>query len=377
MIPILKNAVEHGYGQPGFNVTCLPQLNAVLEAHSFLRSPALVQVGGIAMGFLGGADEYGTASLEDRRRGAERICRAVEELEKEYSVPVAINADHAKDIETISMVIDAGFTSVMIDGSHLPLDQNKELTREVVKLAHQNGVTVEAELGVLSGMEDDIFSEKSSYTDPMDVVDFVADTGVDCLALSYGTKHGAMKGTDVKLRREIVIASRENLKHRGFDVPLVSHGSSTVPSYIVSDINRTGGRLDGFGGIPVSELKAVIESGIGKINIDTDMRLSITRNIREYVYSGETQNTTGVADIRSRLEENPAEIDFRVFLKEFQGPLVENLSPQSPETAAVFDAIDRGVKEIVCQLLVQFGAVGRNSTFIAPSLAEMAENYRI
>ncbi len=161
-------------------------------------------------------------------------------------------------MESVKAAIAGGYTSVMIDGSSLPFDENKELTREVVKYAHARGVSVEGELGVLAGVEDHVFAASSTYTNPLSAVEFVRDTGVDALAISYGTMHGASKGKNVKLRREIPIAIRECLAHEDLDCALVSHGSSTVPQYIVREINELGGQIGEAHGIPVAELLEAI-----------------------------------------------------------------------------------------------------------------------
>ena len=250
MSAILENTLTQGYAQGAFNFTCFPQLKAILETHEIFHSPAIVEIGGIALGYLGNAADMNNATLEEKTRGAENVIAMLKQLDPLFTIPVAIHADHVKDLATIKMLVDKGFTSVMIDGSHLSFEENAELTREVVRLAHPHGVTVEAELGILAGTEDKIFSEESTYTNPLKVVDFIKKTGADCLALSYGTKHGVKKGLKVKLRREIVIAAAENLRHERLKAVLVSHGSSTVPAYLVEDINALGGKLEGVGGIP-------------------------------------------------------------------------------------------------------------------------------
>ena len=150
----------------------------------------------------------------------------------------------------------------MIDGSSLPFDENVELTREVVKYAHERGVSVEGELGVLAGVEDHVFSTTSTYTNPLKAIEFFKKTGVDALAISYGTMHGASKGKNVKLRKEIAIAIKECMMHEGIFGVLVSHGSSTVPKYIVDEINALGGNIQNAYGISIDELKAAIPSGI-------------------------------------------------------------------------------------------------------------------
>jgi fructose-bisphosphate aldolase class II len=189
-----------------------------------------------------------------------------------------LHLDHGKDFDSVKAAIDGGYTSVMIDGSSLPFDENVELTREVVKYAHERGVSVEGELGVLAGVEDHVFSDESTYTNPMKAIEFFKKTEVDCLAISYGTMHGAVKGKNVKLRQEIVIAIKECLRHEKIFGVLVSHGSSTVPQYIVDEINALGGDIKNADGISINEIKHAIACGIGKINVDTDLRLAVTRN---------------------------------------------------------------------------------------------------
>lgn len=376
MYSMLMSAQEKGYAQGAFNVTCFPQLEAVLQAHEIMRSPALIQVGNIAVGYLGDAKEMNNSTLEEKRKGAKNIIKMLDSLKDKYSIPVAINADHSKDFDVIKALIEAGFTSVMYDGSHLPIPENIENTREVVKLAHKYGVTVEAELGILSGKEEHVFSENSTYTNPMDVVDFIKKTGADCLALSYGTTHGVKKGIDVVLRQEIVIASRENLLRSGLNVPLVSHGSSTVPKYIVEDINGYGGKLSGVGGIPISELTSAIEKGICKINIDTDMRLSITRNIRELLFNADqTSDGSTFKAIRSYMSENPSELDFRLYMDVMKKTLLNINEKQDAEQKLLVEAMSRGVLEMVSQLLVQFGSIGYSNRVKVKSLEEMQDFY--
>ena len=278
MRPLLDAAAEKGYAQGAFNVNAVAQAEAVIEVHEMFRSPAIIQGADLANAFMGGRSDFMNGTVEDKRLGARRIAQAVYARAEHSDIPVALHLDHGKDFESVKAAIDGGYTSVMIDGSSLPYERNVELTREVVKYAHPLGVTVEGELGVLAGVEDHVFSSSSTYTDPMLACDFIKKTGADCLAISYGTQHGATKGKNVKLRREIAIAAAENLRHAGLPALLVSHGSSTVPSYIVERINELGGKLSNTNGIPVDELKAAIPCGICKINVDTDIRLAVTRN---------------------------------------------------------------------------------------------------
>jgi fructose-bisphosphate aldolase class II len=238
MRPLLETAVQNGYAQGAFNVNSVAQAEAVIEVHKMFRSAVIIQGADLANAFMGGRSDFKNGTVEDKKLGAKRIANAVYKYAEHANVPVVLHLDHGRDLDSVKAAIDNGYTSVMIDGSSLPYNDNVELTREVVKYAHPLGVTVEGELGVLAGIEDHVFSENSTYTDPMLACDFIKKTGVDCLAISYGTKHGAVKGKNVKLRREIAIATSENLRHAGILPLLVSHGSSTVPQYIVEKINK-------------------------------------------------------------------------------------------------------------------------------------------
>ena len=359
MHSILQPTISENYAHPAFNITAFHQLKGVLQVHENLRTPAIVQIGMMAISFLGEAGDISDSSLDEKARGADRLFGYVQELKETFRIPLVIHADHCKDVETIRMLIKKGFTSVMIDGSHLPFSENIELTREVVKIARPMGVTVEAELGILAGTEDNIFSETSTYTNPMLVPEFIRKTEANCLALSFGTKHGVRKGTSIKLRKEIVSAARENLLHSGYSTALVSHGSSTVPEYIVKEINNLGGKLTGVGGIPVPALQEVIACGIGKINIDTDMRLSITRNIRELLSKSDSvYSDTEAIKIRRNLEENAGEIDFRNFLAPVRSLLLTG-EINSTFDQKIAECLEKGAAEMASQLLVQFNTVAR------------------
>ena len=210
---ILEAADRCRYGQGAFNVNAVAQAEAVIHVHDMFRSPAIIQGADLANGFMGGRTDFMNATLEDKRRGAKRIADAVQKFGTEVSIPLALHLDHGKDFQSCIAAIEGGYTSVMIDGSSLPFEENVELTREVVKYAHERGVTVEGELGILAGVEDHIFSENSSYTNPVKAVEFFKKTKVDALAISYGTMHGANKGKNPKIRKEIAIAIKECLCH--------------------------------------------------------------------------------------------------------------------------------------------------------------------
>ena len=237
------------------------------------------------------------------------------------------------------------------------------------------GVTVEGELGVLAGVEDHVFAASSTYTNPLSAVDFVRKTKVDALAISYGTMHGPSKGKDVKLRREIPIAVRECLAHEGLDCALVSHGSSTVPRYIVDEINELGGNIQNAYGISLTELKAAIPAGINKINIDTDIRLAVTRNMRElFAKRPELQKSESIGGVYKLLLEHPENPDPRAFLPPVFDTVMYGVV-EDDDRAALVAAIEAGVKEAVSTLIVEFGSFGKAPKVEVATLAEMAERY--
>lgn len=170
--PIIDAAVKYGYGQGAFNVNAVAQAKAVIEVHEMFRSPAILQGADLANGFMGGCTDFANATLEDKKRGAKRIADAVKKYGENSSIPVVLHLDHGRDFDSCKAAIDGGYTSVMIDGSSLSFDENVELTREVVKYAHGEGVSVEGELGVLAGVEDHVFSDNSTYTNPMKAIEF-------------------------------------------------------------------------------------------------------------------------------------------------------------------------------------------------------------
>lgn len=374
--PVLEATQKHGYAQGAFNVNAVAQAKAVIEVHEMFRSPAILQGADLANAFMGGRTDFGNGTVEDKQRGAKNIGAAVKRYGEGSPIPVVLHLDHGRDFDSVKVAIAGGYTSVMIDGSSLPFDQNVELTREVVKYAHKRGVTVEGELGVLAGVEDHVFSAASTYTNPLDAVEFFKKTKVDCLAISYGTMHGAAKGKDVKLRREIPIAVRECLMHEGIFGVLVSHGSSTVPKYIVEEINALGGKLQNTSGISLNELKAAIPCGIGKINVDTDIRLAVTRNLKELFASRpELQSSASVGEIYRLLEEKPEQFDPRAFLPPIMDTVMYGNVPDE-DVAAVCGCIERGVHEAVGTLIVEFGSVGKAPLVERVTLDEMAERYR-
>ncbi|PIS46735.1 MAG: fructose-1,6-bisphosphate aldolase, class II [Elusimicrobia bacterium CG08_land_8_20_14_0_20_51_18] len=292
---MFRNAMKDGYAVPAYNFNNMEQIQAIITACVKSKSPVILQVSK-------GARDYANATLL-RWMGKGAI-----EMMKEMTpspIPVALHLDHGDSFEICKSCIDNGFSSVMIDGSALSYEKNVEVTGKVVEYARQYDVTVEGELGVLAGIEDEVSSEHSHYTDPAQVEDFVKKTGVDSLAISIGTSHGAYKfkvkpGESVPpLRFDIL----EEVERRIPGFPIVLHGASSVLQDYITMINKYGGKMDNAVGIPEEQLRKAAKSAVCKINIDSDGRLVMT------------------AVIRKVFAEKPGEFDPRKYL----GPAREDL----------------------------------------------------
>ena len=277
---MFAKAVKGGYAIPAYNFNNMEQMQAIIGACVETKSPVILQVSK-------GARDYANINLlRNMAKGATEYAH-----ELGYDIPIVLHLDHGDSFETCKDCIDNGFSSVMIDGSSLPYDENVAVTRKVVEYAHQFDVTVEGELGVLAGIEDEVSSEVSHYTQPSEVIDFVSKTGVDSLAISIGTSHGAFKFTAAQCTRNadgilvppplrFDILKEIEKKLPGF--PIVLHGSSSVPQEYVKIINEHGGKLKDSVGIPESQLREAAKSAVCKINIDSDGRLAMTAMIRKY-----------------------------------------------------------------------------------------------
>ena len=265
---MFEDAYKGGYAVGAFNVNNMEIIQGIMQAGTKLNAPLILQVSK-------GARAYANHTY---------LVKLVEAAVETSGLPIVLHLDHGPDFETCKACIDGGFTSVMIDGSHLPYEENVALTKKVVDYAHDHGVVVEGELGRLAGIEDDVkvSDEDSSYTKPEEVCDFVGRTGVDSLAIAIGTSHGAYKfkpGQDPKLRIDILEEVEKQLP--GF--PIVLHGASSVIPEFVEEINKYGGKMDNAIGIPESELRKAAEHAVCKINIDSDLRLAMTAAIRKYM----------------------------------------------------------------------------------------------
>lgn len=276
---LFAKAVAGGYAIPAYNFNNLEQLQAIIQACVETKSPVILQVSS-------GARKYANATL--LRNMAKGAVEYAKELGCE--IPIVLHLDHGDTFEICKECIDNGFSSVMIDGSHHSYEENIALTKKVVEYAHAHGVTVEGELGVLAGVEDDVVAEHSTYTRPDEVVDFVTRTGVDSLAISIGTSHGAHKFTPAQCTRNadgilvpppLKFEILEEIEKRIPGFPIVLHGASSVPQEAVADINNNGGAMKEAVGIPEEQLRRAAKSAVCKINIDSDGRLAMTAAIRK------------------------------------------------------------------------------------------------
>lgn len=278
---MFEDAYKGGYAVGAFNVNNMEIIQGIIGAAKKLGSPLILQVSK-------GARAYANHTY---------LTKLVEAAVIESGLPIALHLDHGPDFETCKSCIDGGFTSVMIDGSAHPYEENIAITKKVVEYAHAHGVTVEGELGKLAGVEDDVqvSAEDALFTNPDEVEDFVTRTGVDSLAIAIGTSHGAYKfkpGQDPKLRLDIL----EEIGRRLPGFPIVLHGASSVPQDFVALVNQYGGKMPDAIGIPESELKKAAAMAVCKINIDSDLRLAMT------------------AAVRRHLAENPGDFDPRQYL---------------------------------------------------------------
>ena len=279
---MFRKAYDGGYAIGAFNVNNMEIVQGITEAAAELRAPLILQVSK-------GARAYANHTY---------LMKLVEAAVIETGLPICLHLDHGDSFELCKSCIDGGFTSVMIDASSKPFEENIAITRQVVEYAHDHGVVVEAELGTLAGIEDEVKVEEghASYTRPEEVQEFVERTSCDSLAIAIGTSHGAYKfkpGTKPQLRFDVLEAVEKNLP--GF--PIVLHGASSVPQEFVAEINKYGGNMPGAIGVPEDQLRQAARSAVCKINIDSDLRLAMTASIRKY------------------FAEHPADFDPRQYLK--------------------------------------------------------------
>ena len=309
---MFAKAIKGGYAIPAYNFNNMEQMQAIIRAAVETKSPVILQVSK-------GARAYANGTL------LRYMAQGAVEYAKELGCKkpqIVLHLDHGPNFEVAKDCIDNGFSSVMIDGSALPYDENVALTKKVVEYAHAHDVTVEAELGVLGGVEDDVAAEESKYTKPEEVEDFVKKTGCDSLAISIGTSHGRCKFTPEQCTRSadgvltpppLAFNVLEAIEKKIPGFPIVLHGSSSVPMNYVRQIEEFGGKIPDSVGIPEEQLRKAAKSAVCKINIDSDGRLAMT------------------AAIRKHLAENPGDFDPRQYLTPARDELVKMYSRKNIE----------------------------------------------
>ncbi|SHF19850.1 fructose-bisphosphate aldolase [Marinitoga hydrogenitolerans DSM 16785] len=281
---ILENADKHGYGVPALNINNLEFLHYIIEAGVKKNSPVIIETSQGAMKYAGNGDF---------RKGAEIFVKMVKAFADEVDIPVALHLDHGKSFEHIVAAIKAGYSSVMIDASEHPFEENMKITKEIVKIAHAAGVSVEAELGQLAGIEDEAVAAENVLVDPDEAKKFVEETGVDFLAPAVGTSHGAFKFKGAaKIDYDRIKKVKEYTK-----IPLVLHGASSVVPEFVEIAEKHGADFGGAKGVPSEILQEAVKCGINKVNTDTDLRIAFVAGLREF------------------LNANPKEFDPRKYFK--------------------------------------------------------------
>lgn len=284
---IYQDAIKRKYALGAFNFCNLESLKGILDSAEKLNTPVIVAVSEGAMKYMG--DEF--------------LKNIIVSARKTYKVPFFVHLDHGKNLDVCKKAISIGFDSVMIDGSHLPLEENIRLTKSVVDYAHKKGIQVEGELGKLKGIEDDVKSDETLFTDPDEAERFVKETGVDSLAIAIGTSHGINKfASKAEIRIDILKKIQRKLKN----IPLVLHGASSISQETITSINALGGNLKNAKGVPEDILTTVsTKYNICKINVDSDIRMATTLAVRRL------------------LANNPSEIDPRKYLGYAQEQITE------------------------------------------------------
>lgn len=340
MRTILDHAAEYGYGMPAFNITNLETLKGVMQAAAATDSPAIVQVTRSARVYIG--DVYLTQMLKAA-------------IQSHPRVPVCIHLDHGNDLSACEQAIGLGFSSVMMDGSlkadgKTPSDYvyNSNVTSSVVRYAHERGVSVEGEIGVLGSLEtgagdqedghgfEGVLSKDKLVTDPEEAADFVRDTNVDALAVAIGTSHGAYKFSSKPTGETLAMEALKNIHERLPTTHLVMHGASTVPQELQNALNEFGGHIPQTFGVPLEEVETAIKHGVRKVNIDTDIRMAVTAAIRRY------------------FKEKPASFDIRGYMN----PAIE------------------ATRTLCIERFERFGCAGHGGKIPAVSVDDMAQRYR-
>jgi len=369
-LPILRAAeIRSLQGRPtavgAFNVNFFTQAEGILEGLRRAEAPGLIQASKGANKFQGGPAVIRDMVLAAMKKSGHRL-------------PVSLHLDHG-DEEAAMQCIAGGFSSVMIDASKLDYQDNLKLTKKIVDMAHPLGISVEGEYGKLEGIEEDVVHVQTTYADPYLVPNFFAKTGVDMLAVAYGTSHGPNKGADIgKVSIPVVARSYRGMcaYQQNLDHFLVGHGSSTVPPELVAEINRYGGKIKEAHGVPMAKIKEAIAAGIRKVNIDTDLRLGITATFRKWFHDnpGIEKTEKVLSDIKAVLDRQLDAIDPRIYLDPVDRALLRR-DPQGTVLEEVMSLVKERIATHVEMLVREFGSAGLAGYVEPVSMEVLATRY--
>ncbi len=371
MVPLLSAAEESSLsGTPSaigaFNVNFYTQALGILEGLRRAEAPGIIQASRGANKFQGGPEKI-----------AKMVLDAMEHSKHPY--PVTLHLDHG-DTEKARECVNSGYSSVMIDASQMDLDENISVTKSIAEYAHSKGISVEGEFGRLKGVEEDIVHEKTTYADPYLVPYFFHETGVDALAIAYGTSHGPNKGSGLeRLAIDVVDMSYRGMRAYGQnqDHFLVSHGSSTVPHELVEELNSYGGKIKDASGIPMEKIQEAISAGVRKINIDTDLRLTITAAFRKYFLDNpgvENSSPDVLKPIKKILDEDRSVIDPRAYLKAIDISLLRR-DPAGTDLEEIMEIVKERIAHHVEMLVYNFGSAGLAGNVKNVTVERMKEKY--
>ncbi|MBD3390840.1 MAG: fructose-bisphosphate aldolase [Chitinivibrionales bacterium] len=369
--------VAHG----AYNMNSLVHIKAAIDVAQELNSPLIAQGSEGANGWYSGRPDFRNATLDEKMKGARKIAADVSAYAAQASVPVVLHLDHGVDPDFAIAAIEEGYTSVMYDGSSLPLEQNIANTRRVVEAAHKKGASVEGEIGGLAGAEEGIEHETAKYTDPDEAERYVAETGVDALAISYGTSHGEFKGK-VNLKLEIAGEVYGRIRKNGYQCELVSHGSSSLPEHLLSGLVeqiRAAGYADQFKrpdpGVPVEMLMKASRYGISKINVDADIRLATTMYVWEYFNkNADARKDPVTGKMWELMIAEPSKSRPRYYMTPIQQQMIAE-DRSNPHVSGILDCIAEGVKLVLRERIQQLGGAGRAGEVEVRGIEDMAREY--
>ncbi len=369
--------VAHG----AYNMNSPVHIRAAIEVAEELNAPLIAQSSEGANGWYSGRSDFRNATLDEKRKGAEKIAADVRALAQDCTVPVVLHLDHGVDPDFVISAIDMGYPSVMFDGSALSLEENIRTTKKIVEYAHHKGVSVEGEIGGLAGEEDDVSRKEASYTKSDEALRYVKETGVDALAISYGTSHGEFKG-NVQLNLDIPRQVYSGILERNYNCELVSHGSSSLPHSLLAGLYKQI-EAAGYGerfthpttGVPVEKLQEAIHYGISKINVDADIRLAITMYVWEYFNTHKQAKVDPIAGkVWELMCKEPSKSRPRYYMVPIQQQMLSD-DRKNPWVAGLLECIQKGITLVLRERIRQLGTNGRAKEVRTVDCATLAQEY--